>query len=647
LTLSIIIVNYNVTFFLEQCLYSLQRATTNLQAEVIVVDNGSAGDSITYLRAQFPQVCFIENNTNIGFAKACNKGWQQATGRYVLFLNPDTIIAEDTLETCLRFFETHADAGAVGVRMIDGTGTFLKESKRSFPAPLPSFFKLAGLARLFPRSPLFARYHLGHLDARRNHEADVLAGAFIMIPQNVLNEVGGFDETFFMYGEDVDLSYRIQKRGYKNYYLADTEIIHFKGESTKRGSLNYVRLFYSAMGTFVKKWHGGSRAALFNASIHLAIWVRGLMSAAAKVFSRIGLAVIDALLFLTSFWGVKEIWEGTVKPQHTYSDTLLLVLFPLYTLVYLVVAYYAGLYDKQYKRANLLRSGLIATLVLLALYALLPEQYRFSRGILVIGALLAFAGMVVLRRVLAQWGFIKAVPDSATPHILVAGSPKEYDEMEKLLQHKGVSSIIGRLAIAEDGQSKIGLLAQASQIAAALGAQELVLCSGTATNKYLISFIQTLKPGLRLRFHAAGSGSIVGSDSSTASGETITAAAVFNNASPLNRRLKRLVDVSTACLFLLFFPLAFILLKQPLYFIRLAMLVLIGKKTWIGYATAAPQLPPLRPAVLTPEGLPVHDVLKKLDEHHALVDYWYARNYEPLQDLKRLLKNYRQLGRCG
>jgi hypothetical protein len=322
----------------------------------------------------------------------------------------------------------------------------------------------------------------------------------------------------------------------------------------------------------------------------------------------------------------------------------LLVAFPLFTLAYLVVAYYAGLYDKQYKKANLLRSGFIATLVLLALYALLPEEYRFSRGILVLGALLAFAGMVMLRALLAQWGFIKAVLDSTTPYILIAGSAAEYAEMEKLLQQKGVSSIIGRLAIEDDNESKVGLLAQTSQIAAALGAQELVLCSGTASNKYLISFIQTLEPGLRLRFHATGSGSIVGSDSSTANGETITADAVFNNALPLNRRLKRLLDISTAALFLLFFPLAFILMERPFYFMRQATLVFIGKKTWIGYATAAPQLPPLRPAVLTPEGLPVHAVLKKLDAHHAQVDYWYARNYAPLHDLKRLLKNYRQLG---
>jgi hypothetical protein len=283
--------------------------------------------------------------------------------------------------------------------------------------------------------------------------------------------------------------------------------------------------------------------------------------------------------------------------------------------------------------------------VLLALYALLPEGYRFSRGILVLGALLAFAGMAVLRRVLAQWGFIKAVPgfrNAAYPGSRFGR--RSMPKWKSCCSTKAFPASSGGWRLQRMVKARLASLRRHSQIAAALGAQELVLCSGTATNKYLISFIQTLEPGLRLRFHAAGSGSIVGSDSSTASGETITAAAVFNNALPLNRRLKRLVDVSTAALFLLFFLLAFILLKHPLHFIRQAMLVLIGKKTWIGYATAAPHLPQLRPAVLTPEGLPVHDVLKKLDEHHALVDYWYARNYEPLQDLKRPVKKLPPIG---
>jgi GT2 family glycosyltransferase len=285
---SVIIVNYNVRYFLEQCIYSLQKAGEGRQVEVIVIDNQSSDGSLGYLQPKFPGVTFIPSEYNAGFAKACNKGANQARGRYILFLNPDTLLPEDCLQRCLLFFEAHASAGALGVKMIDGSGKFLKESKRSFPSPLTALYKLSGLAWLFPQSPVFSRYYLGHLDENKNHKVDVLAGAFMMIRREVLEITGGFDEDFFMYGEDIDLSYRIQKAGYDNYYLAETRIIHFKGESTKTGSLNYVRMFYGAMSIFVRKHYGGRRAGLFRASLHMAIWIRAFLSAMAKLVRRIG-----------------------------------------------------------------------------------------------------------------------------------------------------------------------------------------------------------------------------------------------------------------------------------------------------------------------------------------------------------------------
>jgi GT2 family glycosyltransferase len=280
LTLSVIIVNYNVRPFLQLCLCSLRRATRAVDTEVIVVDNGSTDGSVEHLAPLFPEVRFLRTG-NGGFARGCNEGLRTASGRYVLFLNPDTVVAEDSLLTAVRFLEAHPGAGGLGVRMVDGCGRFLRESKRSFPAPLTSLFKLGGLAALFPRSHLFARYHLGHLDDRKNHAVDVLAGAFLLLPKKVLDQVGSFDEQFFMYGEDIDLSYRVQQAGYTNYYLADTAIIHFKGESTKKGSLNYVRLFYQAMSIFVRKHYSGSRAGLFRALLQGAIWMRAALSAGA------------------------------------------------------------------------------------------------------------------------------------------------------------------------------------------------------------------------------------------------------------------------------------------------------------------------------------------------------------------------------
>ena len=292
--LSVIIVNYNVKYFLEQCLCAVQKACINVEAEIFVVDNNSTDGSREYLLPKFPTVNFTWNGTNSGFAKANNQALAAAKGEYVLFLNPDTIVPEDCFEKCMDFFKDNPGTGVLGVHMVDGSGKFLKESKRAFPSPLTSLYKLTGLANLFPHSKIFAKYYLGHLPENKNHEADVLAGAFMMVPREVLTATGSFDEIFFMYGEDVDLSYRVQKAGFKNFYFAATSIIHFKGESTGKGSLNYVRLFYKAMSLFVKKHYSGSRAGIFIFFIQIAILGRALISAIGRIFKGIRLPVTTA-----------------------------------------------------------------------------------------------------------------------------------------------------------------------------------------------------------------------------------------------------------------------------------------------------------------------------------------------------------------
>lgn len=252
--LSIIIVNYNVKLFLEQCLLSVRAATSNIENEVIVVDNQSTDGSESYLSPKFPEVKFIWNNENVGFSKANNQAIRIAKGKYVLLLNPDTIVGEDTLNRVLQFMETHSNAGGLGVKMIDRYGAFLPESKRSLPTPWNSFTKMFGLASLLPNSPLFGKYRLLYLDKNSIHKVEVLSGAFMMLRAEALEKSGLFDETFFMYGEDIDLSYRVILSGYDNYYLPET-IIHYKGESTKKDSLKYIRSFYGAMLIFYRKYY--------------------------------------------------------------------------------------------------------------------------------------------------------------------------------------------------------------------------------------------------------------------------------------------------------------------------------------------------------------------------------------------------------
>jgi GT2 family glycosyltransferase len=251
--LSVVIVNYNVMHFLEQCLNSVRKAVKNIESEVFVVDNNSVDGSVKMVREKFPEVNLIVNPDNRGFSKANNQAIKIAKGEYVLLLNPDTVVEDDTFEKIIKFMDAHEDAGGLGVKMVDGKGKFLPESKRGLPTPAVAFYKIFGLSKLFPKSKIFGQYHLTYLNNDEIHEVDVLSGAFMLIRKPLLDKIGGLDESYFMYGEDIDLSYRITKEGYKNYYFPKTRIIHYKGESTKKSSINYVLVFYQAMIIFAKK----------------------------------------------------------------------------------------------------------------------------------------------------------------------------------------------------------------------------------------------------------------------------------------------------------------------------------------------------------------------------------------------------------
>lgn len=613
---------------------------------MIVVDNCSSDNSIDYLVPKFPSIRLIANKENVGFAKACNQGLQQAIGKYILFLNPDTILPEDCLEKCIHFFEGNNDAGAAGVKMIDGSGKFLKESKRAFPSPMTSLYKLFGLSKLFPKSKTFSKYHLGNLAENENHEVDVLAGAFMMVKKEVLDKVGGFDETFFMYGEDVDLSYRIQKAGYKNYYLAETSIIHFKGESTRKGSMNYVKMFYNAMSIFVRKHYGGSRAGFFIFLIHIAIWLRAALTAASNFIRRIGLPLIDAGLILLSFWLIKNIWSEYVRTDIQYESKLLWIAFPAYTVFYLITAYYAGLYDRWYKRSELIRSSLFATIFLLAAYSLLPEQYRFSRAIILFGAILAFVLISVLRWILIQTKVLNSKKDKEEKlNTVIVGSAEEFEETRLLLKDAGVQQrILGRLAVHENDTETIGYWKKMKQLASTVPFKEVVFCQGVLTFKELVDGILQLPSSIIAKIHTTSSSSIVGSDSKDTSGEAVSKENGFKLADPYNRRLKRLLDVCIALFSLLTFPLHLFLVKKPIQFFSNCFAVLLAKKTWIGYATIEKHLPVLSNAVIACNGVPVSATQQLPDESLQMMDYWYARDYEPAADLKLLWRTYRKLG---
>ena len=283
--LTIVIVNYRVKYLLEQTLCSAEQAMQDIDGEIIVIDNLSGDDSIAFSRERHPGVHFIENQENVGFGRANNQGIMRAQGEYTLILNPDTIITPRCLRDGIEWMRSHPRCGAIGARMMDANGVFLPESKRSFPTPWVSFCKIFGLSMLFPHSRWFAKYHLRYLSDTEPQCIDILSGAYMLCRTSVLQQLGGFDEDFFMYGEDIDLSYRIVMAGYENWFLP-TPMIHYKGESTHKDSMRYVRVFYDAMLIFYRK-HFPRFNVIFYPIVKLGVIVRAGMSMGKRLVKRI------------------------------------------------------------------------------------------------------------------------------------------------------------------------------------------------------------------------------------------------------------------------------------------------------------------------------------------------------------------------
>lgn len=653
-TLSIIIVNYNVKYFLEQALRSALKGTEGIDAEIFVVDNNSVDGSAEIVRSKFPSVLLIENRENLGYARANNQAIRLAQGKYILLLNPDTVIEEDTCGKCIAFMDAHPDAGGLGVKMIDGKGNFLPESKRAFPSPEVAFYKAFGLASLFPHSRVFGKYHLGYLSPDAVHTVGVLAGAFMMLRKSVLDSTGLLDETFFMYGEDIDLSYRIVQVGYKNYYFPGTMIIHYKGESTKRGSLNYVRMFYSAMEIFARKHFSQSRAGFFSFLIRFAIFVRSLFAVLVRFGRKAALPALDAVLIFAGMYLIKEYWEYYIKyiEGGKYPSAYLFVNVPLYIAIWVLSIFFSGGYDRNANVLKILRGIFWGTLIISALYGFMPEALRFSRGMIIAGAAwVTFS--IITTRVMIHFLRFGNFRFGQTPgkKIIIAGNTMEAERVIRLLQSLQLGrEVLGYVKIDDDGGESEWELGDEEDLREIIGvykANELIFCSRDIPSARIMEWMVKLGPALDYKIIPDRSMSIIGSNSKNTAGDLYSLDITLRINMPSNIRNKRFIDICTALLCILFSPLLILFLHGRKYFLNNCFAVLTGRKSFVGYAEheggRKQSLPPLRKGVLSPL-----DSVSLQRPDAATIDrlnMLYARDYSPAMDIAIILKNIRGLGR--
>ncbi|MBO4773863.1 MAG: glycosyltransferase [Bacteroidales bacterium] len=646
--LSVVIVNYNVAYFLEQCLHSVYEAAKGIPVEIFVVDNHSVDKSLEMLRNNFPEVKVIANEENVGFAKANNQAIRIATGEYILLLNPDTIVQADTFVKTLDFMDKTPDAGALGVKMIDGQGHYLPESKRGLPLPSVAFYKIFGLSKIFRKSKRFGRYHLTYLDPDEINEVDVLPGAFMLMRKSVLDQIGLLDESFFMYGEDIDLSYRVTLGGYKNYYFPLTRIIHYKGESTKKSSVNYVLVFYQAMRIFAKKHFSKNNARLFDGMINLAIWFRAFLAIVKRLFLKIWMPLLDFLLIGGGLLGIAAYWEKTVLlPRGVkFPDEYLYLVLPLYALVWVGCIRIQNAYrvPVSFKRLN--RGVLLGGVVLLLVYALLGEQFRFSRAVLLIGILYVFLILNLVRWIIGRMR-LKSYPvgDMSVKRLLIVGGEEEAERVSRLLPMMSIRQVLaGCVHPDKDFRPEkespfVGNLSQIMEIIEIYGVNEIVFCGKDISSTDIMTVMSRLQD-FPLEYKIAPSESlyIIGSRSIHVEGDVYTLSA-NSIGKRENRRRKRLFDVCFSTVLLLISPLLIWFVPRKTGFYRNLFQVLSGRRSWVGYApqpdSGSGVLPPLREGVYHT----VSAVRQRLTPEMAMrANSLYAKDYSTYTDFRIVLR---------
>ncbi len=710
---SVVIVTYNVRGFLDQALRSVEQASTGLEVETWVVDNDSADGSVEMVEERFPDVHLIANEENVGFATANNQAIRQSAGRYILVLNPDTILQEDTLRKLVAFMDARPDAGAAGCRILNPDGTFAPESRRAFPDPAIAFYRISGLSRLFPNSPTFGRYNLTYLPIDEVCEVDALSGSCMMVRRDAVLEDGSrvkgqgsqgrvlevgprdspsrtdrkgldestsrmdrvendaqprggvaepgtqnlelrpaglFDEGYFMYGEDLDWCYRIQQADWKIYYTPDTQIVHYKGESTKKGDLRYVLLFYGAMLRFVEKHvthREGAGAWDRIASSALALGIRGgiVVRAIMAALGRAARALTGPAADLALAWAALAVtavaWSRVDGFQ--FDESYYQIVLPGYAAALVISTAAMGGYRRGGRPFVGVLGGLgLAGLAVPAVTYFVPAL-GFSRAVLGAG-LVAATALIFARRV---W---KRAAGRAPRNVLVVGAAGEADRLRRLLDERlhGLR-VVGYVANrAEAGDvPHVGRPRQLRDLARLHGADDVVFASDSLTNTAILDGMRALRDlPVQLKILASGRDQIIGK----ASVEDYAAPLVSAERTVARLRpswSRRAIELPIACAFVLLGPIIQALtnvssstrLRRLSIFASRMPSVLAGRRALVGYDPTGPHPPPawgLPPGVVSVLDTRRPRPATITEAHRA---YWfYARHQSAWLDLEVLFR---------
>ena len=636
--LSIIIVNYNVKEFLQNLLNSISKASSNISKEIIIVDNASDDGSVEMIREKFPSAQLISNKENLGFGTANNQALTIAKGKYILLINPDTIVSEDTFEKLISFFDDNRDAGLAGCKILNPDGSLQLACRRSFPGPWTSFCKVTGLSNLFPNSKIFARYNLTYLSEDQTYEVDAISGSFMMLRKEVYDNVGGFDEEFFMYGEDLDICYRIQKSGYKVFYVHNTQIIHYKGESTKRSSMDETNMFYKAMHLFVKKHLSSS--LIVETILRSAIGLRKVFTFLGKSKLALLSAIIDFLLFDICLFLAEKLyinysnWMG-------YEPADYLIIYTIPALIHITIVAIARVYRKD--SLSVLRNlfAVIISFIILTSITFFFKQFAYSRAVVLISYLLLLISTSFWRVVLKLFFRVGVkIDDIGRSRTLVVGTNSHAVKVANKLKLKrtdyhSVAGLIGKyhddLGKKIDSFEVIGSLENIRKIINEYEISEVIFSSEDLNYSEMMTVVANCQnESVEFKISGTELDFIVGKTSISMLDDIPLIEVNYNISILTLKFIKRIFDLSLG-LFVLFFIYPFIYFIAKLSnnesefrsFILSVPSVVSGKKSFVGPKEISPD----KIVFLGKQGLTgFWNLENNRDVEMEKLDFYYAKN---------------------